>query len=398
MRFVVVYQREPHAGQLAFADVQQPTSEAERARLARRTLDETKLEVDVWIDDLGDPSRRLFGGLPNWAIVVDPAGAVRLKLPWFVPEVVDQAVAEVAGERRGAEAAPPLSATRCLEAIVGPAPASADDTERRRARHHRDAMLAHLVDAAPGHGDRERWLAELARDTAPAAQRRWVDRLPPTIPAGEDPQRWAADMRRFEAMDRDAPAPAGGVVFVGSSSIRRWSSLAEDMAGLPVVQRGFGGSRLFDACYWSDVLVTRHRPAAVVLFSGTNDLAGDDPKSAEHVRDLFRLFVRRVRRADPDLSVAWIAITPTPARARHLALVREANRLVRAECEADPRLAFLDPTADLTRPDGTPDPAFFVDDGLHLNADGYAVWTRHVRAVVARLHAGRNAPESATRR
>lgn len=210
---------------------------------------------------------------------------------------------------------------------------------------------------------------------------------PPTIPAGENPQQWAADMARFDALDRERPAPAEAIVFVGSSSIRGWKSLASDMAGLPVVQRGFGGSRLFDACYWSETLVARHRPGAVVLFSGTNDLAGDRPKSAEQVRDLFLLFVQRVRRDDPTLPIAWIAITPTPARAQHVELVRAANRLVAAECAADPRLAFVDPTADLAQPDGAPDPRFFQRDGLHLNADGYAVWTRHVRPVAERLRA-----------
>jgi lysophospholipase L1-like esterase len=204
-------------------------------------------------------------------------------------------------------------------------------------------------------------------------------------------------VKQFVDQDRDAPPTPGGVVFVGSSSIRGWRSLAADMAGLPVVQRGFGGSRLFDACYWSDALVTRHRPSAVVLFSGTNDLAGERPKSAAQVRDLFRLFVQRVRRDDPELPIAWIAITPTPARAEHVALVRAANELVRAECAADPRLAFVDPTPDLATPDGAPDPRFFQRDGLHLNADGYAVWTRHVRPIAERLHAQR-APANADRR
>ena len=358
----------------------------------------------MWIDGLDDASRFAFGALPNWAIVVDPAGVVRLKLPWFVPEVVERAVDEVQAEFRArTKAADDRRATRAertttfLAAVATPPPTATDDAARLRADHHRDAMLAHLVDALPGHADRDRWLAELARATAPAQQRQWALRLPPTIPAGEDPQRWAAEVKRFVDQDRDAPPTPGGVVFVGSSSIRGWRSLAADMAGLPVVQRGFGGSRLFDACYWSDALVTRHRPSAVVLFSGTNDLAGERPKSAAQVRDLFRLFVQRVRRDDPELPIAWIAITPTPARAEHVALVRAANELVRAECAADPRLAFVDPTPDLATPDGAPDPRFFQRDGLHLNADGYAVWTRHVRPIAERLHAQR-APANADRR
>lgn len=375
-------------------DVEQPTTFAARAQLARRTLTDNGLDVDVWIDGLDDASRFAFGALPNWAIVVDPAGVVRLKLPWFVPEVVDRAVDEVEWEFRAprppGEAKPAAAVDRTttfLAALAAPAPAAADEVARQRDAHHRDAMRAHLVGALPGHAERDRWLAELARATAPEQQRQWAMRQPPTVPAGEDPQRWAAEVQQFVDADRANPPPPGGVVFVGSSSIRGWRSLADDMPGLPVVRRGVGGSRLFDACYWSDELVNRHRPAAVVLFSGTNDLAGDRPKTAERVRDLFLLFVQRVRRDDPELPIAWIAITPSPARAQHIGLVRAANELVRAECAADPRLSFIDPTPDLALPDGAPDPRFFQRDGLHLNADGYAVWTRHVRPVAERLRA-----------
>lgn len=399
-----MHQREPHAGQLGFADVEQPRTLAERAQLARRTLADNGLDVDAWIDGLDDASRFAFGALPNWAIVVDPAGVVRLKLPWFVPEVVDRAIDEVLSEfRAGTPDAAAHRATRAertatfLAAVAAPAPAAAEGDARERAEHHRDAMLAQLVAALPGHADRDRWLAELARASAPAQQRQWAMRQPPTIPAGEDPQRWAAEVRQLLDAQRDAPSAPGGVVFVGSSSIRGWRSLATDMAGLPVVRHGFGGSKLFDACYWSDELVTHNRPSAVVLFSGTNDLAGARPKSAAQVRDLFRLFVQRVRRDDPELPIAWIAITPTPARAEHVALVRAANELVRADCAADPRLAFIDPTPDLATPDGAPDPRFFQRDGLHLNADGYAVWTRHVRPVAERLHAQRTAADAGRR-
>jgi len=202
------------------------------------------------------------------------------------------------------------------------------------------------------------------------------------IPAGENPMRWAEDMERFAAEDASAEHAPGKVVFVGSSSIRLWKTLSRDMDGVAVVQRGFGGSRLFDACYWSERLVSVHDPGLVVVFSGTNDIAGDAPKSGEEVRDLFRLFVERARHGRPELRLIYIAITPTPARARHLGIVRRANELIAADCEADARLAFIDPSGDLTTSSGAPDPRWFLGDGLHLNAEGYAVWTRHIRPLV----------------
>ncbi len=188
--------------------------------------------------------------------------------------------------------------------------------------------------------------------------------------------------------DHHTPFPAGGVVFVGSSSIRMWSTLAEDMAPIRVLNRGFGGSRLFDAVYWSEELVSVREPALVVVFSGTNDLAGDSPKRPERICELFLELVERLRHADGELEIVYIAITPTLARAEHLPAVREANRLIRAACERDPRLEFVDPSPGLVDASGRPDPRFFRDDQLHLNAAGYAVWSAAIRRVVERRRGG----------
>ena len=194
-------------------------------------------------------------------------------------------------------------------------------------------------------------------------------------------------------MNEANPAPTGGVVFVGSSSIRLWKTLASDMQPMPVLNRGFGGSRLFDSIYYSDELISKHEPSLVVLFSGTNDISGSKPKSAQQVCSLFRQLVQRLRWQDHKLTICNIAITPTMARKEHIAIVREANRLIRMECEADPLLEFVDPTVDLVDANGRPDLRFFRRDQLHLNKRGYAVWTRHLRPLVQRLY-GRESADS----
>ncbi|MFT4512830.1 MAG: lysophospholipase L1-like esterase [Planctomycetota bacterium] len=209
------------------------------------------------------------------------------------------------------------------------------------------------------------------------------------IPAGENPTKWQVAIDKFVAQDRDAPAAKHGVVFVGSSSIRLWRTLAADMDPVPVVQRGFGGSKLFDAIYYSEELVSKHEPSVVVVFSGTNDIAGKTPKSAERVRDLFRQFVARLRSHDPELAICHIAITPTLAREQHIPIVDEANRLIRLDCESNPLLTFVNPCVDLADANGRPDPQWFIKDRLHLNKRGYEVWTRHIRPTIERLYAQR---------
>ena len=234
-------------------------------------------------------------------------------------------------------------------------------------------------------------------------ERGWLARRTPLpeleVPATEKPERWTDAMAAFAEQDAQAPARAGAVVVLGSSSIRRWETLADDMAPTPVVQRGFGGSKLFDACYWCERLVAPHRePSAIVVFCGTNDIAGERPKSAAQVHALFELLVRRIRALHPRVPICFLAITPTAARAEHREIVDAANALVRATCAASQGLEFIDPVPQLLDERGQPDPRFFQSDRLHLNRDGYAVWTAHVRPVVERHAAAARARAGRARR
>jgi lysophospholipase L1-like esterase len=210
--------------------------------------------------------------------------------------------------------------------------------------------------------------------------------VPPPVPAGEDPLRWTAEVEALEAQPAGLRHP---IVFVGSSSIRLWDTLEQDMAPLPVLRRGFGGSRISDAVYWLDRLVTPHAPSVVVVFSGTNDLAGDGPRDAAWVAARFDELVARLRDLGCDAPLAYIAISPTPARERNLDRVLETNDRIRARCEASPDLHFVDTASGLLDDAGRPDPRWFVGDRLHLNADGYALWTARVRPLVERLYDGR---------
>lgn len=165
------YTREPHARQQAFADVVQPTTHEERARLAGRMCTELQLDVDVWIDDLGDASRATFGDLPSLAIVIDADGVIRRKLPWFDPNEVAAVLTTIAERRHGA--APEPAENGFLARLAGRGSTATGDDEI--ARHHRQAMLAWLVEHRRDHRDRASWLDELA-DDAPPMLRAFVDR------------------------------------------------------------------------------------------------------------------------------------------------------------------------------------------------------------------------------
>ena len=198
--------------------------------------------------------------------------------------------------------------------------------------------------------------------------------------ASRSPDAWAEEIARFEAADRISPPRPGGVLFVGSSSIRLWPALEADFRGVDVVQRGFGGSELSDVVTYAGRIVLPYRPRLIVLYAGDNDLAAG--KSPEAVFADYQTFVTLVQRALPGTRIAFIAIKPSPARWALVDQIRAANALVRGYAAADPRLLYVDVFSPMLGPDGMPREELFVADRLHLNARGYALWRELLLPIV----------------
>lgn len=197
---------------------------------------------------------------------------------------------------------------------------------------------------------------------------------------GQEP-RFEKDIQAFEAQDAQMPPPPGGVVFVGSSSIRLWKTVSEDFPGTPCINRGFGGSEVIDSVRFARRIVTPYRPSLVVFFAGTNDLAAG--KSPETVAADFFEFVRIVKEDVPGVRVAYISITPAPLRWSRVPEMRRANALIQARCLAEPDLLFVDVFRQMLGPGGVARPELFTSDRLHMNDAGYEVWRAAVRPVIA---------------
>jgi lysophospholipase L1-like esterase len=197
-----------------------------------------------------------------------------------------------------------------------------------------------------------------------------------------DPQAWEASIRRFEACDRLRPAPPGAILFTGSSSITFWTTLAQDMAPLPVLNRGFGGFRMADVVHYARRIVLPRHPRAIILFAGTNDIAGAKPATARQVYQGYLAFVNAIRAVLPNTPIYYISITPTPLRWKFWPVVQDANCQIRAHTETDPALRFIDIAGAFLGPDGRPDRRLFRRDRLHPNAWGYEKWTALIKPVL----------------
>lgn len=194
-----------------------------------------------------------------------------------------------------------------------------------------------------------------------------------------DPAQWAAEVRAFARQDSLTPPPAAPVLFYGSSSIRKWTTLAADFPGQPVLNRGFGGSRFPEANYFFEPLVVRYRPRLVVLYEGDNDLAAG--ATPQQVYESFRAFERLMRgsKTTHRTPVVFIAIKPSLARWALYPQMQAANNLIRQYIVAHPQhLRFADVGPVMLGPDGRPRPELFEADGLHMTGAGYEIWTRVV--------------------
>ncbi len=194
----------------------------------------------------------------------------------------------------------------------------------------------------------------------------------PSLPSG----RFADQIAAFDRADAALPPPADAIVFTGSSTIRRWTTLTNDFAGLPVLNRGFGGSTMTDLLERFDRVIGVYRPRAVVIYCGENDIAlGRD--AIETANDYVEL-LRRCRQVRPDMKILVVLMKPSPKRWHLWPQMTTANRRIEQIC-AEAGVATLDVAPAMLGANGEPRPELYVEDRLHLSAAGYQIWTERIR-------------------
>jgi lysophospholipase L1-like esterase len=195
-----------------------------------------------------------------------------------------------------------------------------------------------------------------------------------------DPTRFEPEIRAFEAADRASPPPTGGVVFVGSSSIKNWTDVAADFPGIPVINRGFGGSTMADVVYYANRMVLPYRPHLIILYAGDNDLT--EGRTPAQVVSGYRAFLKRVRSVLPGTRVVYLSIKPSPSRRAYISKARDANARIRSEVARDSLQTYVDVFTPMLNSRGEPRPELFLADSLHMNREGYRLWRRILEPVV----------------
>ena len=202
----------------------------------------------------------------------------------------------------------------------------------------------------------------------------------------EKDRKWAyPEIKAFERLDKTQTYAEDAILFIGSSSIRLWKTLEEDMKPYPVIQRGYGGAHFRDMVFFTDRILADHPLSMVVCFVA-NDISGSGKDGTpQEVLKLFKYFIKQVRAKHPSIPIMQVAITPTQSRWRLWPQINVVNQLIKAYCEKTENLYFINTVPEFLDEHGKPKPQWFVGDQLHLNKKGYEVWNRIIKGEIEKV-------------
>ncbi len=190
------------------------------------------------------------------------------------------------------------------------------------------------------------------------------------------PQRFAKEIAVFAA----EPAEKGGIVFTGSSSIRLWKTLKEDFPGLPVINRGFGGSVANDLIVFFETVVLRHQPKILVTYTGSNDL--NAKLSVEEAFQDYMRFLSQVHEKLPETKVVLTSVKISIKRKSQIPQVRELNQKLQSWAREKAWVRYVDCDHYLADAKGEPIRDYYANDLLHLSPMGYAKWKEILEPVL----------------
>jgi lysophospholipase L1-like esterase len=195
--------------------------------------------------------------------------------------------------------------------------------------------------------------------------------------------KWEKEIKKIQARDKSESDPKEAILFIGSSSIRRWDDIATDMAPFRTIQRGYGGAKYSDVAVFAKRLLSPHQYRALVIFVG-NDVQGKpEDHTPDQVEALARYVVSVSKSHQPDAPVFMIEVTPTSKRYLAWPAIRKVNARLREIALSTSNTHFIATAEHYLDPEGRPRDELFVSDLLHLNEAGYDQWAKLIRSRIA---------------
>ena len=180
------------------------------------------------------------------------------------------------------------------------------------------------------------------------------------------------EIAEFKHRDSIQRPPLNAILFVGSSSFRKWTGVQNAFPGYPIVNRGFGGSTLDDVIRYASDIIYPYHPREVVIYCGDNDLAAGKP--AKKVYKRFVKLYDMIRKRLGTIDIVYVSIKPSPSRENLMPEMEEANDLIRNFIAQRSHASFVDVYHLMLNAQGHPIDSLFVADKLHMNDKGYKIW------------------------
>jgi lysophospholipase L1-like esterase len=210
---------------------------------------------------------------------------------------------------------------------------------------------------------------------------KWLfTRLAINAPNKPEVLKWEVEIQGIEKKDAANKSSKKSYLFIGSSYIRLWSNLKEDIHQKQVINHGFGGSKLSDVAYYIDRLIANQsKLKGIVLYVGNDITGGNLDKTPEQDLQLVKYITQKIRLAYPKTPIYWCEISPSEKRWTVWNTIQEANQLIKNYCSTESNLHFIESSASFLNVNGTPKTELYRDDKLHYNGAGYKVWGEILR-------------------
>jgi lysophospholipase L1-like esterase len=184
------------------------------------------------------------------------------------------------------------------------------------------------------------------------------------------------DIQNFKKQDSTHFPPRHAILFVGSSSFTKWVDVQKYFPAYTIVNRGFGGSSLPDVIRYADDIIFPYQPKQVVIYCGENDFASSDTVTVQTVFERFKQLFKMIRSRLDNVSVLYVSMKPSPSRERLRPKFEEANKLIKEYLGKKKNAVYIDVYHKMLNADGSPMKDIFLEDNLHMNAKGYAIWQK----------------------
>lgn len=194
------------------------------------------------------------------------------------------------------------------------------------------------------------------------------------------------EVQEFKKQDSVNFPAANQILFIGSSSFTQWQDVQQDFPFYPILNRAFGGSSLTDVIRYRYDIIYAYQPKQILIYCGENDFAASDTISVETVVNRFKVLLELIRSKYKNISVAYVSMKPSPNRGPLMLKFAAANMLIKNYLASKRKTTFINVYSKMLNADGTPMTDIFLEDKLHMNAKGYAIWKEEIKKVLIKYN------------